>query len=411
MNVVILTQHFETPEDNGSDRIFFFARELVKEGNKVKVITANFDYKAGRKRFDVKGQIIKEVSGIEVVYVPVYSNIRGSFFKRFIFFISFMLTCLRSLMNSSRNADVIWGISTPLTVPLICAITARLTKVPLLVEITDVWPDAAVHSGVVSNRLLISLAKQIELFCYKSANKIVCLTEGIQQNIIDKGVDATKTCLVTNGIDLDLFNKSNFKDRDSLKSSLGLGNKIVAMYLGAHGKYNALDTIIQAAIILRDEDSIVFVFVGDGEEKARLELLVAKENLKNVLFHPPVKRIHAPEFLSIADFFLLPNLAGDFFRGNLPNKVFDYLATGRPIIVAGHVESGKLVEKIKAGYVVEAENYNLFAEAILKVSRLTPDERNSMGSRGADYVRTYYDRKIHAKYILSSLKLVATGYD
>ena len=411
MNVVIVTQIFETLEGNGSDRILFFARELVKSGSRVKIITGNFDYKTGCKRFDSKGHVVKEVSGVDVVYVPVYSNVRGSYFRRFIFFISFMASCFRELMVSARSADVIWGISTPLTVPFICAIASRIKKVPLVIEITDVWPDAAVHTGVVKNKFLIGLAEKMERFCYISARRIVCLTAGIQQTIIDKGVNASKTCLVTNGIDVDLFDKSRFADRDSLKLSLGLGKKNVAMYLGAHGKYNSLDTIIQAASILRHEDSLVFLFVGDGEQKAHLERLVSEAQLDNVVFHPPVKRINAPEFLSIADLFLLPNLAGDFFKGNLPNKVFDYLASGRPIIVAGRVESARLVDKIKAGFVVEAEDPNQLAEAVRMVSKLSAVERDLIGARGADYVRSHYDRKIHAEDMLLILKSVTVVSD
>jgi len=409
MNILIVSQIFETLEDNGSDRILFFARELVKRGNQVKVITGNFDYKRGCKRFDSKGHVFKSVSGIDVVYVPVYSNVRGSYFRRFIFFISFMLGCFRELMMSARIADVIWGISTPLTVPFICAIASKIRKVPLVVEITDVWPDAAIHTGVVKNKVLIELAGRMEKFCYKCAKRIVCLTEGIQQAIILKGVDASKTCLVTNGVDVDLFDKSRFTRQVSLRSSLGFDRKNVAMYIGALGKYNSLDTIIQAASILKDEDSLVFLIVGDGEQKDHLERLVADEQLDNVVFHPPIKRIDAPEFLSVADFFLLPNLAGDFFKGNLPNKTFDYLASGRPVIVTGQVEAGRLIEKIQAGFVVDAESPEQLAEVVLMVSKLNAVEREIIGSRGAAYVKNHYDRMIQADDIESVLKSVSVG--
>ena len=182
MNILIVTQLFETLEDNGSDRLLFFAQELIQRGNKVKIITSNFDYKAGKKRFDNKSKIYKKVSGIDVVYLPVYSNFRGSYFGRFLFFISFMLSCFHEVMVSARTSDVIWAISTPLTVPFLCALVASVKKVPLVSEITDVWPDAAVHSKVIKNRFIISLAKVMEIFIYRSSKQIICLTEGIQQN-------------------------------------------------------------------------------------------------------------------------------------------------------------------------------------------------------------------------------------
>jgi glycosyltransferase involved in cell wall biosynthesis len=411
MKIVMVAQIFETLEDNGSDRIFYFAKEFVKKGHHVTIITSNFDYKLGCKRFDNKGNFIRRISGVDVVYVPVYSNIRGSYFRRFAFYISFIISCFAELLRSSKTADVVWAQSTPLTVPFLSAIVARFKKIPLVSEITDVWPDAAVHSGVVKNKVVIGLAKKMELFCYRNSSRIICLTQGIQRNIVDKGIEASKTCLVTNGVDIELFNTSRLSNGSRLKAALGLDKKFVAMYLGAHGTYNSLNTIIHAASILRHESSIVFVFVGDGERKAHVERIAMDERLDNVMFHPPVKRTDAPGILSAADCFLLPNLAGDFFEGNLPNKVFDYLASGRPIIVAGRVESARLVEKIKAGFVVEAEDPNQLAEAVRMVSKLTAVERDRIGSRGSDYVRSHYDRKIHAGYMLSILKSVVVVSD
>lgn len=406
MNIAIVTQLFETLEDNGSDRQLFFAKELVKKGNKVKIITGNFDYKAGCKRFEAKGKIIRKVSGIDVVYVPVYSNIRGSYFKRFIFFVSFIFSCFKELLISARTADVIWAVSTPITVPFVGAIVSKLMKVPLVSEITDVWPDAAVHSGIVKSRFVIRLAEKMESFCYECSKQIICLTQGIEQNILRKGIAASKICLVTNGVDIDLFDNSRFSSKSALKTSVGLENKFVAMYLGAHGQYNSLDSIIEAAIEFRYDDSIAFVFVGDGEKKAHLESFVSSEGLVNVFFYPPVKRIDAPEFLSMADCFLLPNLAGDFFDGNLPNKVFDYLSSNRPIIVAGRVESGRLVEKVKAGFVVDAEEPKQLAEAIKRMCSLSQDERDQMGVRGGDYVRLHYSRQSQSELIISLFERV-----
>ena len=404
MKIVMVAQIFETLEDNGSDRIFYFAKEFVKKGHHVTIITSNFDYKLGCKRFDNKGNFIRRISGVDVVYVPVYSNIRGSYFRRFAFYISFIISCFAELLRSSKTADVVWAQSTPLTVPFLSAIVARFKKIPLVSEITDVWPDAAVHSGVVKNKVVIGLAKKMELFCYRNSSRIICLTQGIQRNIVDKGIEASKTCLVTNGVDIELFNTSRLSNGSRLKAALGLDKKFVAMYLGAHGKYNSLDTIIDAAINLRHVGSIVFVFVGDGQQKAHLERLVIDEQLDNVLFHPPVKRSYSPEMLSIADCFLLPNLAGDFFKGNLPNKVFDYLASSRPIIVTGRVESASLVEEIKAGFVVDAENSHQLSEVVRKVSELTVSERDLIGARGADYVRNHFNRKQHFDDILCVLE-------
>lgn len=401
----MLVQIFETPEDNGSDRHYFFAKELVKRGNKVKVITSNIDYKKASKRFDTRKPISQRYSGVDVLYAPVFSMFRGSYFKRVIFYISFIISSFIELMRSSKSSDLIYGVSTPLTVPFVCAIVAKFRRVPFIFEVSDVWPDAAVHSGVLTNKIVIAIARKIELFCYKHAEHIVCLTEGIEKNIIGKGDFASKTTLVTNGVDLELFKTVESVKTSSIKSSLGLNNKFVAMYLGAHGKYNALETLVESARNLRDDKNIIFVFIGDGEEKAKLEMMVSEDKLNNVLFLGSVKRTKAVEILSVADCFLLPNLVGDFFKGNLPNKLFDYLASARPIIVSGHVESGVLVEKINAGFVLDAEDSMQLSNSIKTVYSMSAAERHKLGENGNIYVRSHYDREKH----VDQLSCIFTG--
>ena len=391
----MMVQIFETPEDNGSDRHYFFAKEFVKKGDKVNVITGNIDYKRACKRFDTNRPLSKSYSGINVLYAPVFSNFRGSYFKRSIYYISLIMSSFLALMKSSKTADLIYGASPPLTVPFVCAIVAKFRKLPFILEVCDVSPDAAVHSGVLKSKIVIWMARKIEFFCYKNAAHIICLTEGMEKNITEKGISFSKISLVTNGVDLELFRAVGRDSRLSIKSSLGLNNKFVAMYLGAHGKYNALETIVEAARNLQDDKNIMFVFVGDGEEKARLEIMVSGENLNNVLFLGSVNRAKAVELLSVADCFLLPNLAGDFFKGNLPNKLFDYLASARPIIVSGHVESGVLVEKIDAGFVLDAEDPAQLSNSIKTVYSMSAAERHKLGENGNVYVRSHYDRKKH----------------
>ena len=399
MNIVMLVQSFETPEDNGSDRHYFFAKELVKTGNKVKVITSNIDYKKASRRFDTLWPVSKHYYGFDVLYAPVFSKFRGSKFKRVIFYISFIISSFLELMKSSKTADLIYGVSNPLTVPFICVLVAKFRKLPFVFEVSDVWPDAAIHTGVLTNKIVIWVAQKIEFFCYKNATHIVCLTEGIQENITKKDTSSSKISVVTNGVDLELFTAVNDSKTSNIKKSLGLNKKFVAMYLGAHGKYNSLDTIINAAKALRDNESVMFVFVGDGDEKARLESTVLEEKLSNVLFLGSVNRKKAVEILSVADCFLLPNLAGDFFKCNLPNKLFDYLASERPIIVSGQVESGVLVEKINAGFVLNAEDSAQLSSKILAILRMSSGERQILGANGGEYVRYYYDRKKHVNQL------------
>jgi glycosyltransferase involved in cell wall biosynthesis len=251
-----------------------------------------------------------------------------------------------------------------------------------------------VAAGVVSNRALIKAAAVLERFCYRKAARIVALTEGIRENIVAKGVPREKVHLATNGVDGNLFSEEvGYKcDSEPTLEELGLAGRFVCMYLGAHGRYNALGTLIDAAAALQGDPRVVFVLVGDGDEKAGLEESVRSGGLANVRFLPPVCRSGAPALLRCADLLLLPNRRGQFFRMNLPNKLFDYLASSRPIVVAGEGETAEVVLRAGAGLVVAAEDGAALAEAVKTIASLDDAARRAMGKSGREYALAVYDR-------------------
>ena len=135
--------------------------------------------------------MVKEVDGIKIKYVPVYSKFRGSFLKRMLFFLTFFFSSIYSSIRSSKT-NIVYCVSTPLTVGFLGSIISLIKRVPMVFEVTDVWPDAAIHTGVVKNRFIISLARSMELFCYKRSTNIICLSNGIMSNIINKGTSLKK---------------------------------------------------------------------------------------------------------------------------------------------------------------------------------------------------------------------------
>ncbi len=399
MKILFLVQIFETPNDTGSDRHFYFAKKFVQAGHEVCVITGNVDYKNAKKRFaNSSGVIEKSIDSVLIKYVPVYTDFKGSFFKRFIFFLSFFLSSFWSAVREPK-VDLIYAVSTPLSVGLLGVFASKIRNKPFVFEVTDVWPDAAVHTGVIKNRLLIFFAEVVERFCYKMSNSIICLTNGIAETIIRKGVQPNKTKLIPNGVDFDLFKAVDNDIRVETRKHYKFDDKFVLMYLGAHGSYNSLGTIIMAAEMLRDHDDILFVFVGDGDEKAKLIAYTTKHQLKNVNFIGTVSRIHSVKLLACADTFLLPNRKGDFFKGNLPNKLFDFLAAGKPIIVAGHGETADLVQAAGAGLVVDAENSEALANAILDILQMDTHQKANFGSSGRIYVEKNFSRNVQAELL------------
>ena len=259
---------------------------------------------------------------------------------------------------------------------------------------TDLWPEAAVACGVVKNKALINLADLLAMFCYRTSAHIVGLGRSMCDAIVKKGIDKNKISLITNGVDLSLFSKAGEGEskRLEIRNRYGFGDRFVAMYLGAHGAYNSLGTIIEVALMLKSDPRFLFVFVGDGDEKAKLQKRVLDNHLDNVFFSPPMPRTETPGMLSAADAFLLPNRKGDFFTGNLPNKLFDFLAAARPVIVAGAGETPELVLAAGAGRCVEPEDSSGMANLLIELAEMQIEKRMAMGQRGRDYVFAHYDR-------------------
>ena len=404
MNILLLCQIFEIGDGAGSERHFFFAKYAVSKGNQVTAITSNVDYKNARvKILGTTGAVKRVAAGVEIFYVYSYANFRGSFIKRFYYYLTYFLASIIQSFKINKS-DVIYAVSTPLTVGLLGYVISRLRRIPFVFEVTDVWPDAAVACGVVKNSVLIKLASCLEMFCYRKAVHIVGLTQGICDNIIAKGIDPSKVTLITNGVDFSLF--SAIRDESKvihLRNELSFHDRFIAMYMGAHGAYNSLHTIIEAALHLKYDCRFLFVFVGDGDEKEKLKAQVTLYGISNVVFLPPIPRSDCVELLACADSFLLPNRKGVYFEGNLPNKLFDYMASSRPIIVTGAGETPKIVKKAGCGIVSDAEDSRAMAESLTELVMMPSKERIEMGARGRAYVLEHHDRSLLSQRFLSIL--------
>jgi len=394
MNILCLCQLFEVGTDTGSDRLFYFCKYAASKGHNVSAITSNVDYKNARVKIPgEKGTISRSIEGVDIHYVYSYANFRGSFIKRFYYYLTYFFPSIAQSLKL-KETHVIYVTSTPLTVGLLGYIVSRLRGIPFVLEVSDVWPDAAVACGVLKNKTLIKLAYRLEMFCYKKATHIIGLSQGICNNIIAKGVDRGKLSLITNGVDFSLFNLfGDDSKRLAIRTKFGFADRFVAMYLGAHGAYNALDTIIDAALRLKDDPRFLFVFVGAGDEKPKLQRCVSEQFLTNVIFLPTIPRMESPAMLAAADAFVLPNRKGDFFTGNLPNKLFDFIASARPVVVSGAGETAELVLAAGCGRVNKAEDGKAMALALIELAEMPVEERMAMGARGRDYVLMHYDRK------------------
>jgi glycosyltransferase involved in cell wall biosynthesis len=234
------------------------------------------------------------------------------------------------------------------------------------------------------------VAKAFEWFCYRRAAHVVALTEGIRDGVVAKGVPAERVSVITNGVDQ--------TERAAAPAPAPVpDHAFVAMYVGAHGTYSSLGTVLDAADLLRDDDSVRFVLVGGGDRKAVLQADADRRGLANVAFVDPVPKRDVPAWLARADACLLPYQDHALFAGALPNKAFDYMGAGKPIIAAVPPgELSRLVERSGCGLAIPPEDPGAMAAA---VRSLAADRALAarLGAAGAGFVCTHYDRRVLAE--------------
>lgn len=407
MKLLYLTQVFELADDTGSDRHFFFCRHAVRSGWEAIAITSNVDYKKAVARHPGKWLATRDAEGVRVRYVYSFAGIRGSFARRVWYYLTYFGATVFDALRQPRP-DVVYAVSTPLTVGFLGLILSRIWRRPFVFEVTDLWPDAIVAMGLMKRGPALSFARWMERTCYRNASAIVALTNGIRDGIIAKGIDAAKVVLITNGFDPALFGQVDPAARAAVRAKLGVrDDQLLCMYLGAHGMYNALGTILEAAELLRDRPEVAFVFVGDGDQKTPLQEQVRARGLRNVHFLAPIPRRESIGVLSAADLFLLPNRAGAFYRMNLPNKLFDFLASARPLVVAGEGETADVVSRAGAGRVVPPEDAAAMARAIIELHDAGPAARTEMGRRGREFVHEHYSRETLAERFTATIERAA----
>jgi len=269
-------------------------------------------------------------------------------------------------------------------------IASKIFRAPFILEVRDLWPDTLKDMGALRPGLLSSLLYGIEKCLYGNSNKIIALTEGIRQKIIAKGVGPSKVVFIPNGIYLNAANNAKTPVKyEKVRKKLGLENKFVCIYAGAHGPANALDVLIDAAFRLKEERDIVFLLVGEGQEKPRLKEKARQFGLDNIIFHGPVPRSDISVFIRESDLCILTLKDIPVFNTALPNKLFDYMYENKPILCATRGEAAYMVQKEGLGIVVSPENPGEMAEAILSIKN-NPEFLRSCGKNGRSIVENKY---------------------
>ena len=393
----ILNHYAITPTTGGGTRHYDFAAELVNRGYDVTIFAAGFDHKLRVEKLAKGEKVRKEtVNGVNFVWLKTFPYQKNDK-RRIINMFSFMFR-LFFVGLKQEKPDVIVASSPHLLTCLTGYFLAHLKKAKYVVEIRDLWPQSAVDMGLISESGMTNkILKFVERFIYKKAKKIIVLLPGAVSYIKSLGIDENKVKYIPNGVDVKRYDQVLQKGEKILaveQIRQKHENNFKVLYLGAHGQANVLDVIIEAAKIIQDQgyQDIHLLFVGDGPEK---EHLIAKANthgLNNIFFYQPIKKVEVPLLLDNVDIATISikniSLLGKY--GISPNKIFDYLCAGKPIIFAV-TALNDIVKEANAGISIPPEDPPAFAQAIIDLYHLPKHERNLLGANGRRYVEEYHD--------------------
>ena len=288
-----------------------------------------------------------------------------------------------------RKVDLVWGTSPPIFQGVTAWLLAGLKRIPFLFEVRDLWPAFAIAVGVLSNPTLIRLSLWLERFLYRRADRVVVNSPGYVQHVLERG--ARRVDMVPNGADPEMFEPESRGEHFREKHQLD--EKFVAMYAGAHGLSNDLSVVLEAAAQTRDRGDIVFVFVGDGKEKPALVQQAEALRLDNVLFVPSVPKNEIAEVLAAADACIAILKPLKMYQTTYPNKVFDYMAAGRAVLLVIDGVIREVVEEAGCGIAVPPGNPRELAAAVIALAD-QPEVSQAMGSAGRKAIEDKYQRQI-----------------
>jgi glycosyltransferase involved in cell wall biosynthesis len=401
VDILLIHQAFASLDEPGGTRHHELARHLQGLGHRFTIITGQGSYLTGDITTSGRG-VNRQVddAGVEIWRIPGYHAWHRSFFHRMLSFLGFMI---RSLLEGMRSdhLDLVWGTSPPIFQAVSAAFLARWRRVPFILEVRDLWPYFAVASGVLRSRLLIGMSNWLERRLYRAADVVIVNSPGFIEHVSARG--AKRVELVPNGVDCETF--VDVEADGEIREQLGIRDAFLVLYAGAHGLSNDLITVLRAAAILQSKPEIHIVLVGAGKEKAKLVTQAQAWQLSSVHFLDPVPKECIPAVFAQADAGLAILMAIDAYKTTYPNKVFDYMAAGLPVLCAIDGVIRNVVEEGKAGIFVQPGNPEALAEAILRLAGDRVSARQ-MGTAGRRWVCAHYDRKILASNLLKIMESV-----
>jgi len=405
MKVLYLHQHFTTRAGSTGTRSYEMARELVARGHQVHIVCGSFEVaNSGLTDEFVRGRRSGLVDGIRITefHIP-YSN-SDSLLARSRAFLGFAMKTTGVALKEPY--DVVFATSTPLTASIPAIVARLLRRKTFVFEVRDLWPELPKAMGVITNPVILHALSVLEWVSYRSAKACVGLSPGIVDGIKARSQADKQVALIPNGCDVDLFIEPLTAKFDKHDDD---GQPFTAVFSGAHGRANGLDAVLDVAAHLQSmgRTDIRLLFIGEGGMKPALVKRAQDEGLSNCEFRSVIPKTELPQLLAEVDVGLmcLANVPA-FYYGTSPNKFFDYLAAGLPVLnnYPGWVAS--IVENEKVGCVVQPQLPEDFANALCHLAD-NPQLRREMSDNARRCAQTRFNRKALATQFVDFLESVA----
>ena len=395
----ILNHYAISPDMSGGTRHYDLSKALTKKGYEVTIFASGFDHVTKKHvKIGTNEQFRTETwDGVRFVWVRTLPYYRNDL-RRVLNMLSYGIKVLNVSHNFSQP-DVIIGSSMHPFAVLAAWWLARRYKAKFVFEVRDLWPQTPVDMGAMSPTSIIARTLYSwEKLMYQKADKIIVLLPYAEEYIQKRGIKSDKIVYIPNGVDLNRFDKLTRLDHSTEVSRVlaRYQDKFKLIYLGSHGIPNGLDTIIDAACLVKEVPDIHFIFIGEGTEKERLINKANELNLNNITFCGSIPKEKVTGVLQSADCFIVSLPKFNVYKyGVSLNKLFDYCASGKPIILAGNPRNN-IIKDTNAGISVDAEDSKALADAILNMYRMPLKERMQLGKNGRVYVEKHHSTKILA---------------
>lgn len=410
MRVGLLSQWYD-PEPGPAALPAVYGREMIRQGHSVKVLTGFPNYPDGilHDGYRIRRRTMERRDDVELHRVALYPQHSRSALGRVLNYASFAGSATLSGRAALKDVDAIWVYNSPVTVSLPLLVHSRMGRVPFFLHVQDLWPDSLIASGMVPDGhigdLAASAINRIVRSTERRASVVGVISPGVRDLILERhpDLDPEKIVYAPNPTNERLFRPVE-EIRRELGVNTGAAERIDFMYAGAIGDVQGLDTVLDAALLLRDVPSITVTLYGDGIGRRRLEKRVADDRLTNVRFKGRVNQDQIPELIAGSQVQLVSLASDPFLRFTTPSKIPSLLASGVPIVGQIGGDGADLIEAAGAGIVVEPGDATALATAMATMAEGGPERWRTYGESGRRYYAEHLSAESTTKIIMDSLR-------